>query len=232
MELKNLEPKRKLQEYLTKGVRRIKHRKGFGVHSPFAYSIITEVIEEKCPYYAYGSMKRAYGKGAPVPFKVASLLFRLANRFQCRRILVCGNDGGYTLLPLLLVDSRNVVTTVGATPDDLSVYVRMRLSQAHIGRIDHVMTLADLPADYRADMIIVNGSPADKTHDEMFRQLRTHATERTVFFFRGVKPGGKQETLWDQFCDCDDISITMDLYDYGLAICRPHFFKQHYIVAF
>ena len=29
--------KKKLNEYLHRGVRKLKHRKGFGVHSPFAF---------------------------------------------------------------------------------------------------------------------------------------------------------------------------------------------------
>ena len=28
----------------------LRHRKGFGVHSPFAFSFITKVIDERCGY--------------------------------------------------------------------------------------------------------------------------------------------------------------------------------------
>ena len=31
----------------------LRHRKGFGVHSPFAFSFITKVIDERCGYYCY-----------------------------------------------------------------------------------------------------------------------------------------------------------------------------------
>jgi hypothetical protein len=35
---------------------------------------------------------------------MAQLLLRLSNRFSCRHILELRSDGGYTALPLLLVD--------------------------------------------------------------------------------------------------------------------------------
>ena len=34
-------------------LRRIRHRKGYGVHSPFAYDFIRQVLEEHDAYYAY-----------------------------------------------------------------------------------------------------------------------------------------------------------------------------------
>lgn len=35
---------------------RFRYRCGYGVHSPFAFSLITDVIYEKRPYYAYQSL--------------------------------------------------------------------------------------------------------------------------------------------------------------------------------
>ena len=35
----------------------LRYRKGFGVHSPFAFSFITKVIDERCPYYCYDEIE-------------------------------------------------------------------------------------------------------------------------------------------------------------------------------
>jgi hypothetical protein len=59
-----------------------------------------------------------------------------------------------------------------------------------------------------------------------------HATPQTLFLVKGISPGRPLEGLWDLLCDSDDVEITMDMYDYGLAIRRPRFFKQHYVVSF
>ena len=61
--------------------RRIRHRKGYGVHSPSDYFLITSVIYENLPFYAFKElhdlpMKRVYRE------KVDKLIFRLANHFQ------------------------------------------------------------------------------------------------------------------------------------------------------
>lgn len=227
-----MKAKKKLKEYITKGVRKIKNRKGFGVHSPFAYSIITEVIEEKTAYYSYSRMKKIYGKEATIPFKTACLLFRLANRFQCRKILELKCDGGYTLVPLLLVDSRNEIASLGASGDALSAHTRLWAVGERRGQLSYINTLSDLPDGYKADMFVLNMCPDGMDEASFFSWLLQHSDERGIFFLMGIRPGGKLEALWDLFCDSDDISITMDMYNYGLAIRRPRFFKQHYVVSF
>ena len=39
-------------------LRRFRHRCGYGVHSPFAFNLITQVIYENTPYYKYKDIKK------------------------------------------------------------------------------------------------------------------------------------------------------------------------------
>lgn len=75
----------------------------YGVHSPFAFSLITDVIYEKMPYYAYSSLKkeqkkmireRGWTKGSQ---KVNRFLFRLVNRVQPDTIIEVGRPSSTTL---------------------------------------------------------------------------------------------------------------------------------------
>lgn len=225
--------KKKIKDYINKGVRKIKHRKGYGVHSPFAYAIITEVIEEKLPYYAYQRMSKVYPKGgAAIPFKVATLLFRLSNRFRCHHILEIGCDTGYSVLPTLLVDSRNEVVSVAGTDQRHQAERHLSFFPGTKERISFIESISQLSEDYKADMLIVNGAPDGMAPNAFVDHLLQLCHERSVIFVRGIQPGHQLESYWDEICECDQIEVTMDLYDYGLAIRLPRFFKQHYVVSF
>lgn len=224
--------KKKLKDYISKGVRKLKHRKGYGVHSPFAYSIITEVIEEKLPYYAYQRMQRVYPANGALPFKVATLLFRLSNRFRSRHILEVGCDGGYSILPLLLVDSRNDIYSVASSAQKDLTERHLSMFSDVVNRVRFIDSVEALPDDYVADMIVVNGVPAGMSQSDFVSWILERMSERGVLFVRGIQPGHQMETYWDELCECDQVEVTMDLYDYGLAIRLPRFFKQHYIVSF
>ncbi|MEG1544886.1 MAG: SAM-dependent methyltransferase [Tannerellaceae bacterium] len=107
--------------------RRLRYRKGYGVHSPFVYNLITKVIEEKCSYYSLYDIEllrkkllfrtepvsclvdRKKGKvrrltvGEVVARKAiqprhGALLFRLTNYFKSQNILQLGSGMGLSTL--------------------------------------------------------------------------------------------------------------------------------------
>lgn len=109
--------------------RRFRYRKGFGVHSPFVYNLITRVIEEPCQYYKFDDIelerrKLMYREGEitypdrqqkgrihtrpiaaivereAISPKRGALLFRLANYFKSRNILQLGPAMGISTLYL------------------------------------------------------------------------------------------------------------------------------------
>ena len=228
---------KKIKEYFKLGMRKLKHRKGFGVHSPFAFSIITEVIEEKLPYYAYQQMQPIYTKQAPIPFKNACLLFRLANRFRCRSFADITADCGYSMLPLLLVDRRNKVTAI--TDKNKWEEIARRTELFHISDAQYHLTsgIEDIEENCVFDMLTITENPfkhldPEVAASQLLEWVLKHTHPESLIFVNGIQPRQPLELFWDRLCDNDEVSITMDLYNNGLAIFKPHFFKQHYIVSF
>lgn len=221
-----------IKDYLNKGVRRLRHRKGFGVHSPFAFSIITDVIEEKSAYYAYANMSRTYGAKAPIPFKVACLLLRLANHFKARRILEVSCDGGYSILPVLLTDSRNAIISIADSRQKKDTLKLLSWYKERFGQLTFFESLSFVADDYRADLMIVSSLPPGFTQQDFAQWVLSHTHETSLIFVKGIQPKQPLVDFWDSFFDHESIDITMDLYDYGLAIRKPRFYKQHYVVSF
>lgn len=109
--------------------RAIRYRGGYGVHSPFVFNLITKVIEEHCPFYAFNEIellrsKLHYQKDQfaytdhkngniscrdtianivekqAIRPKQGKLLFRLANYFKAKRIIQLGSSVGISTVYL------------------------------------------------------------------------------------------------------------------------------------
>ena len=63
-------------------LRRFRHRRGYGIHSPFAFGFVTGVVYEAGAYYAYAPLAQKWRgmlNGCPLRPKDLRLLLRLAN---------------------------------------------------------------------------------------------------------------------------------------------------------
>lgn len=76
---------------------RFRKRRGYGIHSPFAFGLVTGVIYEHGNYYAYERLDRLYREQraqATLRLKDYRLLFRLANFQHPRCCLLLGTADG------------------------------------------------------------------------------------------------------------------------------------------
>lgn len=134
---------------LRKGIllyRGIRYRKGHGVHSPFAFNLITKVIEEKCLYYSFQDIERLRKlllnneqiityqdrhkpgkirrrtvaeivKREAIKPKQGALLFRLTNYFKSQRILQLGPSIGLSTLYLTSYATNLKCIAIEKTPE-------------------------------------------------------------------------------------------------------------------
>lgn len=85
-----LRPATAFAKYLS----RWRHGHGFGVHSPWAYRIITEVIGESAKYYAYPEIDALFGKRR----KTARQVFRLLLHLQPGKVIIVGDNKWHELV--------------------------------------------------------------------------------------------------------------------------------------
>ena len=194
---------------------RFRHRCGYGVHSPFAFELITCLIYEKSIYYAYKQLpeeekKQALGyhrEWRSERRKVKHLLFRLVNRFQ----------------PHTIVDA--------GIPSSTSLYMQAGNKKAGY------VSAADL-----SELFLDKGIPVDFLYlhfgenvvwtEDAFRVCVERTTPKSVFVIKGIRYSKAMEQLWDRLKKDDKVGITFDLYDVGLLFFDKSKIKQHYIVNF
>ena len=85
-------PSYRLFPRILRWFRRFRQRRGYGVHSPFAFEWITDVVYlQKAQYYAYAPLAEQHEAWQGVlSVKDARLLFRIANHQRAQRMLVVG----------------------------------------------------------------------------------------------------------------------------------------------
>jgi hypothetical protein len=195
---------------------RFHHRCGYGVHSPFAFDFITEVIYQKKFYSVYKELKVEEKKQMGVNHKkgwvnesrkVNRLLFRLVNQVQ----------------PCTIVDVGNLSCS--------ALYLQSGKPSA-----DYI------PASDLTDLFLEKGVPVDflYLHDhknpvlteQIFRVCAARSHKQSVFAIRGIGYSNEMKTLWRRLIDNEEVGVTFDLHDLGILFFDKTKVKQHYKVCF
>ncbi len=194
---------------------RFPHRRGYGVHSPFAFNLITRVIYERAPYYKYRDLHQAERQLSATkpkawrgePLRVKRLLFRLVNYAR----------------PRLIVDA--------GTPSAAGLYLRAARCSA-----DYTV------ADKLSELFLESGVPVDflYLHDyrhpafveETFHICAPRTAKESLFVVEGIRYTRQMHALWKQMQQDERTGVSFDLYDLGLLFFDKTKVKQHYIVNF
>ncbi|MDR1645227.1 MAG: SAM-dependent methyltransferase [Tannerellaceae bacterium] len=229
--------------------RRIARHKGYGVHSPFVYGLITKVINERCPYYHFAGIE-ALRKQLPVQKETAgivasraispkqgALLFRLANYFRPERILQIGASAGLSTLYLTSYKPGVKCIVLEKTPE-----------QASVARWVYRQTAARTPVDLRTgdyrtllpgileempavDFVFFN-TREETDNASLFDACMKYAQAGAFFVFDGIKSNRAMREFWKTVCAHPEVTVTLDLYSMGIVFFSKKLHKRNYKVYF
>lgn len=196
---------------------RIRNRCGYGVHSPFAFELITQLIYERTPYYAYRSLRkeekklaheknRQWRKGESL--KEKQLLFRLVNRVQPHTLVDAGRATSASLY-------------LQAAKSDMDYLYTFDLSELFLEAGAHV------------DFLYLHCNPNSETlANDILEVCLNRITSASVFVIKGIHANKEMKKKWKELCNNNVTGVTFDLYDLGIVFFDKSLVKQHYIVNF
>ena len=195
--------------------RRFRYRCGYGVHSPSDFFLITSVMYEGLPYYAYKPLK-ATSSTKSLPHyreRINKLLFRLVNYFHPASLVDVGQGNGDALRYMREArPSMAVVALEGLDKDN--TLLRLKKELARLGKVD---------------FLHIGFTPYYK---EVFEVALPYLHEGSCVVVGDIYASAEREAWWKERTTDERVVITFDLYDIGLMLFEGKRFKQNYKVNF
>ena len=195
--------------------RRFRHRCGYGVHSPSDFFLITSVMYEGGPYYAYGRLRMASATSSLPHYreKVNKLLFRLVNYFRPMTLLEVGKGNGDAFR--YMCEPRSSMVSVGLEGMDKEETLR---------RLD-----TELKRMEKLDFVHIAFTPY---YIEVFERVFPYLHHESCVVIGNIYESKEREAWWKELTNDERVRISFDLYDVGLLLFEKKRFKQNYIVNF
>lgn len=187
---------------------RIIRRYGFGIQSPWAYSLVTNVLFDKSKYYAFDELKDLDSKNA----KNNEQIFRIINAIKPCEIII-------------LHDSNNInnAETTKKYIERASKTIRIELIETKNNNIVDTFT-NNYPFHRIFSMIYVMTS----IHSTSLLPWLTygHINDKSIIIIEDIKI--KNKTLWTQILNEQKATATFDLGKRGIAFFDSKRVKQNY----
>lgn len=207
--------------------RRFGRRRGYGIHPPFAYDLITDVIYGRYAYYAYDDLRKLCG-AIPgnllrYPRRVNELLFRLVNRFQPELVVEVGTGSGLSMCYMAAAKKNARYVTidrirhdeVAALLGNTSVEYRT-VSNGNGGLFQNFSSINLLHMAHTSD------------YETVWEEALLHVSPESLFLVEGIYDSKLKRDWWKRVVADDRTGITFDLYEIGLVFFDKSRPKQHF----
>jgi hypothetical protein len=198
--------------------------KGHGVHSPFVFQLITQVLNDDRYFYAYAEVETNTQRGLQggvsaknksllhiQQTKFSRLLFRLANYFSPSVILELGSNWGIH-----------------------TAYLSAASQDAVLINISDAQALPDVVKSHpQVDCVLINPDFPAASLDTCIAQLIPVMEEHSVLILAEPHQHTEQEAIWQQLQDHPSVTLTVDLFALGMVFFRKEQkVKQHFRIRF
>lgn len=233
----------RLRRYRTAWSRH--HRSGgFGIHSPFAFNFVQNVLGERYPYYAYARIAkwRAKAKAASggcwphsslISLNEARMLFRIANFFNPSQLLVIGARSGVSAASVKSVSSQSVLHLF--SPQYAQSKVQQQLLHPFGEQVRHYSDISECVKAYSSQIsgdaepfVLVNEIGDEMELDVLKSAILPILQKQGVIVMRNLHKHELAARLWAECKDHAQYGQTYTNGKTGILIANPKLQLEHF----
>lgn len=227
-------------KYLCKA----RHRHGHGIHTPFLYKLLVNVIENEGAYYLYEKMDalsaivqqglNGQKRNRPVDLSVrfGRLLFRLVNERLPASVVMWGPSEGMNPVYAALANMKTQVLCVqdGNATFDL---MKRQLESAKLTNISSCerLDLAMLPVKEIA-FAFVNAKEFPAKAAQAIEWMLAHRHADMCMMIQGIHEQEEAAEHWNLLLKRPDVRIAIDLFSCGILFTNPDLPKEDFVIRF
>lgn len=225
--------------YHSKIFKRIKTKRGFGVHSPFVYYFLTEIVSSKYPFYAYPSIEILRAKCEKENLrtkqsyktdKYYQLLYRISNYINLNSLVSIGDNNSFSVFSLLL-PAFNSKATVFTDRSEVSVFFTYLKDYISSKRINYLSSdsIRNQPVP-KIDLLLISSSK-DNSFSSLFSYLNyllPSMHDNTIILIEDINDAFPVNQFWHELRQHQSITLMIDFYYFGVAFLDKNYHKSLY----
>lgn len=211
---------------------KVRHHRGHGIHSPFVFSFITKVIEEKTQYHAYEDVRNYVNRFPDFSYrenKTHRLLLKIVNYFKIKTILELGSGSGINTLYMTVTASDIECLSVELSP------VKYEKAQQLYNEWHRnvLQSKEQFPIiNEKKDCIFVDLRNYKVPHNELVIYLLSLVHKDSIIIIDGIRTNRKLQTLWKMLVQQDEVIVSLDLFHLGILFFDKKYYKRNYKLSF
>ncbi len=170
------------------------------------------------------------------PKEQAEMLFRILRELKAKNILDLGTSLGITTAYLASSSKDAIVHTFEGCPNTAnfaqSTFSKLEIEDINIhqGNIEHTLpkALKDLPPQ---DVIFFDANHQKESTLRYFEWCLEKAHNESVFIFDDIYWSKGMTKAWQAICKHPKVTVSIDLFDFGLVFFRKEQGKQHFTLT-
>jgi len=201
--------------------------KGHGIHSPFVFKFVLDVLNDERFFYAFENIESIVNADLNNK-KYNRLLFKICNYYQPKSILLIDETIGITTSYIALTNSDASVYSYFSQANNIAK-AKAVTTKCKVENCNFTTNLTEIQS---YDLVYINAQNNSQL-DTVLQQILPALHSQSILLIDNIHSNKQFEAQWQQLKSNSAVTLTIDLFQMGLVFFRPeNKIAQHFTIRF